>query len=157
MPEPNEDGPKTVFHPPFVMLLAIASAYAIRVVWGGILPIPRIVGEGLGTVLIIGSIIVLQMGIKTFAAGGEELRPTTPSRQLFTKGIYGYTRNPIYLAFMMLGIGLGLATLNIWTIGTTLFAGLIIDRFVISAEETYLETYFGTDYTNYQKRVRRWL
>lgn len=153
----DEDHPNTVIHPPTLMLVAFVIGFCIRAAYGGFLPIPRLAGEGLGSLFIIAAIVILQMSIGTFAEGGETLRPATPSRQLFTKGVYAYSRNPIYLAMMLLGIGLGLATLNVWTIVMTLVAGLVIFQFVIKPEERYLDDRFGEEYEAYKKSVRRWL
>lgn len=153
-----EDHPHIILHPPLLMLLAIITGFVARAFWGGFMDIvPRLVGEGLGSLLIIGAIVILQMGIRTFAEGGENLQPSTPSRQLFTKGVYNYTRNPIYCAMMLLGGGLGFATLNLWTVLMTVLAGVIINYFVILPEERYLEDRFGEDYADYKKRVRRWM
>jgi protein-S-isoprenylcysteine O-methyltransferase Ste14 len=34
---------------------------------------------------------------------------------------------------------------------------VLIDRFVITCEERYLERKFGEEYLSYKRRVRRWL
>ncbi len=154
----SEDHPNIFVHPPLVMLLAIIIGFIARGFWGGFMDIvPRLVGEALGSILILGAITILQLGVSTFAEGGEALRPSTPSRQLFTKGVYAYTRNPIYVAMMLLGGGLGFATLNLWTILMTFMAGVIINYLVIKPEERYLEDRFGVEYEDYKKRVRRWM
>ena len=39
----------------------------------------------------------------------------------------------------------------------SLMAAALIDRFVISREEAYLQRRFGSEYRSYQQQVRRWL
>lgn len=153
----DDDKPQVWVHPPFLMLTIFISGFVMRALWGGFLPIPRLLGEGVGTILILGAIVLLQLAISTFAEGGETLRPATASRQLFTKGLYAYSRNPIYLAMMLLGCGLGFATLNIFTIALTFAGGVILSVLVIKPEERYLEDRFGDEYEVYKKSVRRWL
>jgi len=153
----EEDRPQTLVHPPFVMLTAFVAGFAMRAYFGGFLPLPKLLCEAIGTILILAAIVIMHMGVKTFAAGGERLRPPTPSRQLFITGIYKYSRNPIYVAMMMLGSGLGFATQNLWTILATIVAGIAIHFLVILPEEIYLEERFGGDYDAYVKSVRRWV
>jgi len=122
----EEDHPRAKIHPPLVMLVALILGFTLRVAYGGLLPIPSIAGEFLGLVFVVGAVVILQMCIRIFGEFGEELRPTTPSRQLFTNGVYSHSRNPIYVAMMLLGTGLGFATLNLWMVFMTLLAGTAI-------------------------------
>ena len=107
--------------------------------------------------IIIVSIGIVVSAISAFAEGGETLKPDTPSRQLFKTGPYRYSRNPIYLAMVMFGVGFGVATANAWIILTTAIAGLLLQFFVIMPEERYLTDRFGSEYTDYKKSVRRWM
>jgi len=153
----DDEKPGVWIHPPYLMLIVFVAGFALRVAFGGYLPIPRVAGEGAGTALIIAAIILIQMAVTIFVDGGEELRPPTPSRQLFTKGLYARSRNPIYLAMLVLGTGIGLATLNLWTVLLTGVAGVLLFYFVIKPEERYLEERFGEAYEAYRKQTRRWI
>lgn len=87
------------------------------------------------------------------------LNPIQPgrARQLVTHGLFARSRNPIYLADVLLLIGLllwlGQVSGLLWI---TAFA-LWIDRLQIPAEEQALTGLFGADYRAYRARVRRWL
>lgn len=153
----REDGPKVRLHPPSLLLFALVAGYVIRLFAGGRLPLPHAFAEGAGGLLILIALAIVMTSVSAFAEGGETLRPETPSRQLFTKGPYRYSRNPIYLAMMLFGVGLGIATSNIWIILTTALAGLVIHFFVILKEEDYLQDRFGEDYAAYRRQVRRWI
>lgn len=77
--------------------------------------------------------------------------------KLVTKGLYKYTRNPMYL-----GIFLGLTGFSFyfgnWAcfIVPVLFL-LYITRFQIKAEERVLKAKFGKEYEDYLSSTRRWI
>lgn len=152
-----EDRPRTFIHPPAVFLVAMVSGYILRIFFDGRLALPRAFAEGLGGLLMLAAMAVFSGAIMAFAAGDETLRPSTPSKQLFTKGVYAFTRNPIYLAMMLFGLGFAIATSNMWIILTTAIAGLLLHFFVIKPEERYLEDRFDEEYLTYKKSTRRWI
>jgi hypothetical protein len=72
-------------------------------------------------------------------------------------GPYGFSRNPIYLAFSLFQAGIALAVNDAWTLVTLLPAIAVMSFVVIPREERYLEARFGEDYARYKARVQRWL
>lgn len=76
--------------------------------------------------------------------------------QLVTSGAFNFTRNPIYLAFL-----LPIAAFAWHSPIAAMVAGICyvvaIDRFVIRGEERQLAVIFGADYDRYCRRVPRWL
>ena len=152
-----EDRPQTLVHPPTVFLIALTSGYILRLFFGGRLALPRAFAEGFGGLLILVAMAIFSAAIMAFAAGGETLKTTTPSQQLFTKGVYGFSRNPVYLAMMLFGVGFAITTSNIWIIVTSAIAGVLFHFFVIKPEERYLEDRFGEEFHAYKNSVRRWI
>ena len=152
-----EDKPDVVIHPPTIFLAALIIGYIIRIFAGGYLPLPGVVAEAVGGLMILAALVLMVAGVSVFSEKAEELRPATPSKALLTDGPYRYSRNPIYLAMVLFGAGFGMATQNLWIILTTVAAGLIINFFVIPQEEAYLERRFGGDYREFKERVRRWI
>jgi protein-S-isoprenylcysteine O-methyltransferase Ste14 len=84
------------------------------------------------------------------------LKPQNASA-LVARGIYRFTRNPMYL---------GLATLLVaWAVYLGSLAALVVlpgfvaylNRFQIEPEERALVERFGAEYEAYRSRVRRWL
>jgi protein-S-isoprenylcysteine O-methyltransferase Ste14 len=53
--------------------------------------------------------------------------------------------------------GIGIVANAPWALGRLPVAIAVIDRGVIVREERYLERKFGTAYTDYKARVRRWM
>ncbi|MFP3361477.1 isoprenylcysteine carboxylmethyltransferase family protein, partial [Planococcus sp. SIMBA_143] len=71
-------------------------------------------------------------------------------------GIYRFTRNPMYLGFL-----LALAGWGVWlaSLPALLWLGvyiLFINRYQIIPEERILEEKFGPSFIAYRKQVRRW-
>ncbi len=157
MSEQLEDRPEVFVHPPTVFFSALLVGFIIRFFAGGYLPIPDILGEAIGGVLLLAALVFVISAVTAFAETGETLPPATPSHVLLTEGVYRFSRNPIYLAMVLFGVGFGFATLNVWIIATTLIAGAIFHFAVIPQEEAYLERKFGVDYREFKERTRRWL
>ncbi len=80
-----------------------------------------------------------------------------PAASLQTSGIYSYTRNPMYVTLLLIYLGLALQFGNWWTLILAPFLIIFITYRVIRPEERYLTRAFGEVYTNYKKRVRRWI
>ena len=75
---------------------------------------------------------------------------------LVTSGVYGWTRNPMYLglSLLLLGLAIRLGALSPF-LGPVLFV-LLIQSIQILPEEYALRTRFGHDYDRYCDRVHRW-
>lgn len=104
--------------------------------------------------LAIAAVAVLQ-----FHRAGTTPNPMTPhkSATVVMKGLYRYSRNPMYLGDVLL-----LAGWAIWLANLAAFAGLplfvvYINRFQIFPEERALAARHGAAYTDYRRSVRRWL
>lgn len=76
--------------------------------------------------------------------------------KLVTDGIYAYSRNPAFLAFDLVYIGLLMMFFNMPLLLFSLFAAVMLHLQVLQ-EEQYLVRAFGQPYLDYQRRVRRYL
>jgi protein-S-isoprenylcysteine O-methyltransferase Ste14 len=143
-------------HPPVVALMFIVIAYFL----GRFAPLPfsapallRYTGLALtfvGFLLGLGALL-------EFRKARTTLDPHGSAKQLVTSGIYRFTRNPIYLGFLLMVIGLPLNSGLYWGIGLAPFYVFMMNRLIIQYEEAYLQRKFGETYTGYRSRVRRWL
>ena len=79
-----------------------------------------------------------------------------PSKML-TNGTFGWSRNPIYLGFLLFLLGIGFL-LGSWVsfTGTLLFFG-VANVWYIPYEERVMTLEFGASYLDYKKRVRKWI
>ncbi len=113
-----------------------------------------------GAVLLSGLVVVFSAKAslaKHRTSGQPDIRVRSGITVLVTTGMYGFSRNPIYLGMAMLLVGWW-GFLENWAciLGVIAFTGLI-DRYQIVPEEKVLQYVFGEDYKRYRSRVRRWL
>lgn len=113
----------------------------------------------LGVALGLCGLTVMFSAAWQFRRHQTTLDPRDPARsaRVVSEGVFGFSRNPMYLgmAGMIAGEGLALHSLmGIWL--AALFV-LYINRWQIIPEERALSALFGEEYTRYCQRVRRWL
>jgi protein-S-isoprenylcysteine O-methyltransferase Ste14 len=72
-------------------------------------------------------------------------------------GPYAFSRNPMYVAWTLISLGLSLAANTVWPILFLPGALVYTHLFVVLGEERDLEQRFGDEYRRYQARVRRYL
>ena len=111
----------------------------------------------LGGALVVAGIALMVLAAPQFARLGTTVVPHREPRALITGGIYRYTRNPIYLADVLLLAGFVLR----WEAWVSLlllpvFVWILEVRF-IRPEEARLHRAFGDDFNAYRARVRRWV
>jgi len=75
---------------------------------------------------------------------------------LVTSGAFGFSRNPIYVAFACLLLGQFLVFPN-WILLIALGAGAWLFHRQVLREEKYMHGHYGEEYTEYCKRVRRYI
>jgi protein-S-isoprenylcysteine O-methyltransferase Ste14 len=89
--------------------------------------------------------------------GRGTLSPINPPRELVVAGLYRYVRNPMYLSVLLILIG---ELLLVPSRPFLLYlAGwlVLINLFVMGYEEPALRAKFGASYTEYTRRVHRWI
>ena len=111
----------------------------------------------IGLLLIISSLIIFIISINTFNDIDENPIPTSSTTQIISQSIYRYTRNPMYLAMLILQVGIGMSLSMVHIIFFTIFTYMVLKYYVILPEEKYLEKKFREKYLVYKKIVRRWL
>ncbi len=110
-----------------------------------------------GVPLILAGIGLALAGSRLFAKVGTNIVPLTRSSMLVTSGVFSVSRNPMYLGMTVALSGAALLT-------QSLLAGLIVIAFFllirqqfVLKEEILLTATFGSKYTDWQQRVRRWI
>ena len=110
-----------------------------------------------GAALAAGGFAMIGMGTRRFVAAGTNIAPYLPTTALVVDGIYGWTRNPLYLGTTLVYLGLSVAAGSLWAILLVLPLLWVINVGVVAREERYLERKFGDAYRAYKARVRRWV
>lgn len=144
--------------PPIVLtLLGIAMWALARET--GVIPVDLAVRIALGLgAAFLGGVIAIT-AVRHFRRASTTVNPMKPqtTSALVTSGIFGYTRNPMYVGMACVLIGWALFLAAPWTLlGPVLFV-LYITRFQIIPEERVLAQIFGSEFTSYMSKVRRWL
>jgi protein-S-isoprenylcysteine O-methyltransferase Ste14 len=111
----------------------------------------------IGSVFSIAGIALIVVVIRSFKKVATNIEPWKPTSTIVTTGVYAYSRNPIYLGFCLIILGLGLYFNSFWIFIMFLPTGIFISFLAIQKEERYLERKFGKEYCDYKNDVRRWL
>ena len=111
----------------------------------------------LGLLGIIISTIFFFSAFNLFKSYNENPRPKTESNRLIKTGIFAYTRNPIYLSFVLFHFSMFLVFENVMYLITSLLLAIWIHNYVIKEEEEYLLNTFEDEYRRYMKAVSRWI
>lgn len=141
--------------PPFVFLLAILAGVVLDRGWPISLPATpgRLV---VGAACMVAAALLFTLTRRAMAKAGTPVPGNKPTVAIVHSGPFRYSRNPIYLAFVLLHLGFALAYNSAWLLVTLVPAVLVI-RVVIRREERYLEERFGDAYLAYKATVRRWI
>lgn len=149
---PQDDNPRVRVPPPLIFAGLVALGLVID--RAPFRPGPaQLAGAALGAAGF--ALIAVALGL--FAGAGTRAEPWQPASRLVDRGVYRFTRNPMYLGMGLLSLGVALAFSSLAGALLALAALIIVDRAVVTREEAYLKRRFGADYIAYTRRVRRWL
>lgn len=81
----------------------------------------------------------------------------TDKTELVTDGIYQISRNPAFLGFDLVYIGILLLFFNWILVFFSVFAMVMFHLQIVKVEEKFLVSVFGEDYAQYKKTVNRYL
>jgi methanethiol S-methyltransferase len=98
------------------------------------------------------ALIILFIGISIRIVALIEIRNAFRIDKLVTSGIYSKTRNPTYLGFIFIIIGISIASLAILSFIWVILS-IVTFYYVAKKEEKDLEETFGEDYLKYEKSV----
>ena len=111
----------------------------------------------IGIIGLLISIGIFLSGFNIFKSYNENPNPTSTSKVLIKTGIFAYTRNPIYLSFIIFFISMFLIFENVAYILTAFGLSIWIHYWIIRLEENYLQNLFSDEFLNYKRSVKRWL
>jgi protein-S-isoprenylcysteine O-methyltransferase Ste14 len=145
-----------------LLVRAIAAFVALPCVVAGLVPWLLHPSDGAfradALALFVPGLLLLVWCVSDFyVAGRGTLAPWAPPVSLVRIGAYRWSRNPMYIAVTLLLAGWAVAYRSP---GMALYAVLVAVGFnlrVIYGEEPYLARTFGHQWSEYVRRVRRWL
>ena len=132
--------------------------------WLVSLPFPRLDFELPGRAILAAVLIVLSLLIGLWAVYGFHRAKTTvnplkpeAASALVVRGVYRWTRNPMYLAMLLVLAGWACIVSNGAALAMLPLFVIYLNRFQIGPEERALHARFGADFEQYKRNVRRWL
>ena len=141
--------------PPLVYLASILIGLLLQYIW----PLPLVrnpVAAPIGAVVVLMSAGLFIAAVRTFRAAGTPVPGNQPTTTIVRTGPFSFSRNPIYLAFSALQVGIALWVGSLWLLITLVPALALMSFWVIPREERYLEARFPGEYLRYKSSVRRW-
>jgi len=130
--------------------LILASFYGVWTI-----PIDKTVALTSGSILYVFGLIILPMGMIEF----RSLRRSTGQdiSKLITTGIYRWSRNPQFVGWFLMLLGISLAGRSGFAFALTGVFFIVIYLYTILLAEPYLESLYGEEYRLFKLRTARWI
>jgi protein-S-isoprenylcysteine O-methyltransferase Ste14 len=144
---------EVVFGIPFLISIAINFMVPFSLVQG----IFRQTLSLVGIVLIIIGVGFIVLARREFAFFSQPTDPGYPTSKIVRTGVFAISRNPLYLASVIVFLGLAMALNMLWAVVMLPLSIIICHYVLIIPEEQYLATKFGEEYKEYAASVHRWL
>jgi len=130
--------------------LALASFYGVWLV-----PVGKTFAFTGGSILFIIGVIILPMGMIEF----RSLRRSTGQdiSKLITTGIYRWSRNPQFIGWFLMLLGISLAGRSGFAFALTGVFAIVIYLYTVLLAEPYLESLYGEEYRLFKARTARWI
>jgi protein-S-isoprenylcysteine O-methyltransferase Ste14 len=149
---------KNKIPPPVILLLfGIAMWFVAHSELAYAIAIPH----ALVVAIVLAAVAVLIAGsaIRQFGAAETTVNPLKPdtASALVQTGIFGKTRNPMYLGLLVALCGWAIWLQSLSNVGVLVAFVIVIYEMQIKPEEAALRKLFGEDYERYCQKVRRWI
>ena len=158
MIEHERDRPAIIAPPPLLAAVCIAAGF----IAAHFRPFPFIPGAAwprvaLGVTLFLLAAVIVFSSRRELIKHHEHPNPYKPTDAIVVSGIYRFTRNPIYVGFLLVVLAVGVGANNAWLLLSFVALFVLLYLGVVKAEERYLSAKFGDRYDEYRRRVRRWV
>lgn len=144
--------------PPVLFLSAILSGWLLQkawpLTWPGLNDPPA---KFIGWAFVVGGFGIAIWALATMMRQSAEFRPHAEATVLVTSGPFRRFRNPMYLGYAMILLGLADAAQNVWIAMMTPVFMVAVTWLAILPEERHLDAKFGDAYRSYKERTRRWI
>ena len=145
--------------PPVAQFLAVAAGMWLVARYVPALSADIPVRRLLVVLFFCASAVVAIPAIAAFRSAGTTVDPRCPEKasRLVIRGVFRYSRNPMYLGLLFLLIAWAIYLSNLLGFACLPLFVLAMNRLQIRPEETAMEKQFGEDYHAYRNSVRRWI
>lgn len=143
--------------PPLWSLILLGATYFLSTL-PGLSDWPIWPTRPYGLIIIMVSLAVLGWAMVQFRIADTQLLPnSTKNNALVTSGIFGLTRNPMYLAMTLFALGGALWMGRPLMVLAPVLMFAVANWVFIPFEEAKMRRQFGDAFDAYTKRVRRWI
>ena len=142
--------------PPTYLLIAIMLVLAFHFV----LPVYKFVPVPwniLGVVPLACGVALNLVADGAFHQAQTTVKPFEESMALITTGAFRISRNPMYLGYVLILVGVALIVRSLTPYVVILVFAILMDRVFIRVEEQMLEKQFDQAWLEYAQSVRRWI
>ncbi len=155
VPKPRADAAGMTIPPPLLYAVPLIAGLLIGR-WFPLISLPAWPLQIAGIVVVAAGFGFGAWARLLFLLRGTSVVPIRPSTLIVANGPFRISRNPIYVSFTVIYIGIALLCRSVWPL---IFLPLVLFAIAsqIRREEAYLERRFGAEYLSYKNRVRRWL
>jgi protein-S-isoprenylcysteine O-methyltransferase Ste14 len=108
-----------------------------------------------GVVLGVAGVVVFAIAVHTMRDSWRAGIPASDRTELVTRGIFSVSRNPAFVGFDLMYIGIAMICFNPALAGISLSSIAMLGS-QIRREEEYLTATFGAPYTDYMNKTRRY-
>ena len=145
-----------LIRPPFVFLGSIGLGLLVHLFWPVQL-LPASISAPIGAILVLLAGGLFFSAVLTLRRAGTPVPGNRPTTIIVRTGLYGFSRNPIYVAFTIFQMGIAAWVNSLGVLVMLLPALALMVLVVVPREERYLEGRFPSEYLPYKREVRRWL
>lgn len=143
--------------PPFWALIFLIGTFALGFA-PGLNLIEPMQTRPVGLAIIAASLTLLLWAMGQFWFAQTQILPdSTINNALVTDGVFGLTRNPMYIAMVVMCLGFAFLLGRAAMFASPLFMFAILNWAFVPFEEGKMRRQFGDAYDAYTKRVRRWI
>ena len=153
----NDDSLRVPIVPPLIYALSMTAGIILHLVVPWQLFMQPWIGQILGWPIIVVGLLLFVWAVSSMLRGGEHPDIHKPTQNLISSGPFAFSRNPIYLSFTVIYLGIALVVNTIWLLVFLPVVLSLLHYTVIQREEQYLAKVLGDEYLKYKGRVRRWL
>jgi protein-S-isoprenylcysteine O-methyltransferase Ste14 len=158
--EDDSRGPNVRIPPPLLFAMPLVTGFIVQ----HFVPTHIVTGAGpartlrlVGIAEIAIALALMGWAASTFLRFRTPIVPIHRARALVNDGPFRLTRNPMYLGFTVLYVGITFVANAFWPLLFLPEAIVLTYLFAIKREEAYLTREFGDAYRDYCSRVRRWI
>ena len=140
-----------------VLVPGTVAVYLPLMIAGHRSPAPGIVWA-IGCLLLTLGVAIYAWCVWDFATYGRGTpAPIDAPKKLVIRGLYRYTRNPMYLGVLTIILGWAVHFRAAVLLAYALVVGTCFQLVIVLYDERHLQRAFGSEYEDYCARVGRWL